>query len=130
MTIFSKITGTGSYLPAKKVSNQELADQLAKKGIETSDEWIVSRSGISSRHYADDGEKSSDMGVKAAKKALEAAKLAPAASSEKATSAACGRRQRNGRDARGVEEVRGMSSPFGNQGVSTAGASCGGGCLV
>lgn len=77
MTIFSKITGTGSYLPAKKVSNQELADQLAKKGIETSDEWIVSRSGISSRHYADDGEKSSDMGVKAAKKALEAAKLAP-----------------------------------------------------
>ncbi|MBR7792072.1 ketoacyl-ACP synthase III [Undibacterium sp. FT147W] len=77
MTIFSKIIGTGSYLPAKKVSNQELADQLAKKGIETSDEWIVSRSGISSRHYADDGEKSSDMGVAAAKKALEAAKLTP-----------------------------------------------------
>jgi 3-oxoacyl-[acyl-carrier-protein] synthase-3 len=77
MTIFSKIIGTGSYLPAKKVSNQELADQLAKKGIETSDEWIVSRSGISSRHYADEGEKSSDMGVEAAKKALEAAKLAP-----------------------------------------------------
>lgn len=77
MTIFSKIIGTGSYLPAKKVSNQELADQLAKKGIETSDEWIVSRSGISSRHYADEGEKSSDMGVEAAKKALEAAKLTP-----------------------------------------------------
>jgi len=77
MTIFSKIIGTGSYLPAKKVSNQELADQLAQKGIETSDEWIVSRSGISSRHYADDGEKSSDMGVAAAKKALEAAKLTP-----------------------------------------------------
>jgi 3-oxoacyl-[acyl-carrier-protein] synthase-3 len=54
-----------------------LADQLAKKGIETSDEWIVSRSGISSRHYADEGEKSSDMGVEAAKKALEAAKLTP-----------------------------------------------------
>ncbi|WP_222610860.1 beta-ketoacyl-ACP synthase III [Undibacterium sp. FT79W] len=77
MTIFSKIIGTGSYLPAKKVSNQELADQLAKKGIETSDEWIVSRSGISSRHYADEGERSSDMGVEAAKKALEAAKLTP-----------------------------------------------------
>ncbi|MBK1890830.1 ketoacyl-ACP synthase III [Undibacterium sp. 14-3-2] len=75
--MFSKIIGTGSYLPAKKVSNQELADQLAKKGIETSDEWIVSRSGISSRHYADEGEKSSDMGVEAAKKALEAAKLTP-----------------------------------------------------
>ncbi|MBC3878844.1 ketoacyl-ACP synthase III [Undibacterium sp. FT79W] len=75
--MFSKIIGTGSYLPAKKVSNQELADQLAKKGIETSDEWIVSRSGISSRHYADEGERSSDMGVEAAKKALEAAKLTP-----------------------------------------------------
>jgi len=77
MTIFSKIIGTGSYLPARKVSNQELADQLAKKGIETSDEWIVSRSGISFRHYAEDGVKSSDLGVKAAQKALEAAKLTP-----------------------------------------------------
>ena len=77
MTIFSKIIGTGSYLPSRKVSNQELADQLAKKGIETSDEWIVSRSGISFRHYAEDCVKSSDLGVKAAEKALEAAKLSP-----------------------------------------------------
>ena len=44
---YSKIIGTGSYLPEKRVTNQDLTDQLAAKGIETSDEWIVSRSGIS-----------------------------------------------------------------------------------
>ena len=51
MTVFSKtyskIIGTGSYLPEKRVTNQDLTEQLAAKGIETSDEWIVSRSGIS-----------------------------------------------------------------------------------
>jgi 3-oxoacyl-[acyl-carrier-protein] synthase-3 len=47
---YSKIIGTGSYLPAQRVTNDELAAQLAAKGIETSDEWIVSRSGISARH--------------------------------------------------------------------------------
>ena len=52
MTLYSKIVGTGSYLPEKRVTNHELAAQLAAKGIETSDEWIVSRSGISARHYA------------------------------------------------------------------------------
>ena len=52
MTVYSKIIGTGSYLPARRVSNDELAAELAAKGIETSDEWIVSRSGISARHYA------------------------------------------------------------------------------
>jgi 3-oxoacyl-[acyl-carrier-protein] synthase III len=75
MTFFSKIIGTGSYLPPKKVSNQDLTDQLAAKGIETSDEWIVSRSGISSRHYAEAGVNSSDLAVEAAKRAIEAAKL-------------------------------------------------------
>lgn len=77
MTIYSKIAGTGSYLPPNKVSNQELADRLAQKGIETSDEWIVSRSGISSRHYADPGMQASDMGVLAAQQALAAAGLQP-----------------------------------------------------
>ena len=52
MTPYSKIIGTGSYLPPKRVTNQELADQLAATGIETSDEWIVSRSGISARSSA------------------------------------------------------------------------------
>ena len=73
MTIYSKIVGTGSYLPPNKVSNQALADRLALKGIETSDEWIVTRSGISHRHYADTGVLASDMGLLAAQKALEAA---------------------------------------------------------
>jgi 3-oxoacyl-[acyl-carrier-protein] synthase-3 len=77
MTLYSKIIGTGSYLPEKRVSNNELAAQLAAKGIETSDEWIVSRSGISARHYAEPEQASSDLGVLAAKKALEAAGLQP-----------------------------------------------------
>ncbi len=75
MTFFSKIIGTGSYLPPKKVSNQELTAQLAANGVETSDEWIFSRSGISSRHYAEPSVTSSDMAVEAAKRALEAADL-------------------------------------------------------
>jgi len=75
MTLYSKIIGTGSYLPEKRVTNDELATQLAAKGIETSDEWIVSRSGISARHYAEPEQASSDLGVLAAKRALEMAGL-------------------------------------------------------
>ena len=75
MTIYSKIIGTGSYLPPNRVTNQELTEQLASNGIETSDEWIVSRSGISARHYADAGVQSSDLAVEAAKRALAMAKL-------------------------------------------------------
>ncbi|SHN05112.1 3-oxoacyl-[acyl-carrier-protein] synthase-3 [Duganella sacchari] len=77
MTLYSKIIGTGSYLPAKRVTNQELADQLAAKGIETSDEWITSRSGISARHFAAPDEKSSDLAVKAARQALDMADMQP-----------------------------------------------------
>lgn len=77
MTVYSKITGTGSYLPAKRVTNDALAAQLAEKGIETSDEWIVTRSGISSRHYAAADENASDLAVHAARKALEAAGKQP-----------------------------------------------------
>ena len=75
MTVYSKIIGTGSYLPAKRVTNHDLAAQLAADGIETSDEWIVTRSGISARHYAASDENASDLAVKAAHKALEAAGL-------------------------------------------------------
>lgn len=78
MTVYSKITGTGSYLPAKRVTNEALAAQLAERGIETSDEWIVTRSGISSRHYAAADENASDLAVNAARKALEAAGRLPA----------------------------------------------------
>jgi 3-oxoacyl-[acyl-carrier-protein] synthase III len=77
MTLYSKIIGTGSYLPKQRVTNDDLTAQLAAKGIETSDEWIVSRSGISSRHYAAVDEHSSDLAVAAGKKALEMAGLQP-----------------------------------------------------
>lgn len=77
MALYSKIIGTGSCLPPKRVTNHELAVQLAEKGIETSDEWIVSRSGISARHYADPTVQSSDLAVEAAKRALEMAHLEP-----------------------------------------------------
>ncbi|KQQ96887.1 beta-ketoacyl-ACP synthase III [Massilia sp. Leaf139] len=73
MTVYSKIIGTGSYLPARRVTNDELAAELAAKGIETSDEWIVSRSGISARHYAAADQNSSDLAVEAARRALEMA---------------------------------------------------------
>ena len=73
MTLYSKIIGTGSYLPQQRVTNLELTARLAAKGIETSDEWIFSRSGISARHYAAPDELSSDLAVAAAKQALEMA---------------------------------------------------------
>jgi 3-oxoacyl-[acyl-carrier-protein] synthase III len=75
MTLYSKIVGTGSYLPPKRITNDELAKQLGEKGIETSDEWIFSRSGISARHYAEPDVLSSDLAVAAAQRALEMAGL-------------------------------------------------------
>lgn len=77
MTLFSKIIGTGSYLPANRVTNDDLAAQLAAKGVETSNEWIVTRTGITARHYAAEGELSSDMAAHAARHALDMAKLVP-----------------------------------------------------
>lgn len=73
MTRYTRIIGTGSYLPPKRVTNDELAAQLAEKGIETSDEWIVTRSGIRARHYAEPDVTCSDLAVKAAERAIEAA---------------------------------------------------------
>ena len=70
---FAKILGTGSYLPSNRVTNADITAKLAKDGIETSDEWIFSRSGISARHFAADGELTSDLALKASEKALEAA---------------------------------------------------------
>lgn len=77
MTRYSKIIGTGSYLPPKCVTNHELAAQLVEKGIDTSDEWIVSRSGISARHYAEAAVQSSDLAVEASRRALNMAGLKP-----------------------------------------------------
>ncbi len=70
---FSRITGTGSMLPARRVSNADLAAELALRGVETSDEWIVERTGIRARHFALDTQSSSDLAVVAARHALEAA---------------------------------------------------------
>jgi 3-oxoacyl-[acyl-carrier-protein] synthase-3 len=77
MTLYSKIIGTGSYLPQQRVTNEDLTAQLAAKGIETSDEWIVSRSGIEARHYAALDEHSSDLAAAAGRRALEMAGLQP-----------------------------------------------------
>jgi 3-oxoacyl-[acyl-carrier-protein] synthase-3 len=59
------------------VSNQDMTALLAARGLDTSDEWIVSRSGISARHFADDGVLSSDLGATAARQALDMAGLKP-----------------------------------------------------
>lgn len=74
---FSRIIGTGSYLPPAVVSNDELAARLAKDGIETSDEWIVSRTGIRQRHLVADGVQTSDLATAAAQRALAAANKTP-----------------------------------------------------
>jgi 3-oxoacyl-[acyl-carrier-protein] synthase III len=73
MTRYSRITGTGSYLPPKRVTNAELAAQMAARGVETSDDWIVERTGIRARHFAEADVGSSDLALQAARQALEAA---------------------------------------------------------
>ncbi|MEN9890640.1 MAG: hypothetical protein RLY78_935 [Pseudomonadota bacterium] len=70
---YSRILGTGSHLPADRVTNQALADRLAADGIETSDDWIVERTGIRARHFAAPDETSSDLAYPAAQAALAAA---------------------------------------------------------
>lgn len=66
------IVGTGSYLPDRILSNAELARQ-----VDTSDEWIIERTGIRQRHIAADGELTSDLAVAAASRALAMAGLTP-----------------------------------------------------
>lgn len=73
----SRIAATGSYLPPRRVSNDALAAQLAERGVETSDSWIVERTGIHARHFADEGVMASDLAVQAARNALDAAGLQP-----------------------------------------------------
>ena len=73
MTIHSRIAGTGSYLPALRLSNDDLVARLAKSGLDTSDEWIKTRSGIEARHFASDDELTSDLGMKAAQAAMASA---------------------------------------------------------
>jgi len=73
MTRRSIVIGTGSALPDRKVTNAELAAQ----GVDTSDEWIVERTGITARHIAGDGETTASMATEAARRALEAAGVSP-----------------------------------------------------
>jgi len=75
---FSRIAGTGSFLPPHRVSNQELVDRLARDGIQTSDDWIVERTGIRARHFAAPDVTSSQLGLAACRRALDAAGLQPA----------------------------------------------------
>jgi len=70
---FSRITGTGSHLPPKRVTNAQFAEDLAARGIETSDTWIVERTGIHARHFAEPDVASSDLAVLAAREALASA---------------------------------------------------------
>jgi 3-oxoacyl-[acyl-carrier-protein] synthase III len=77
MKRFSRITGTGSYLPPHRVTNAELVARLAQQGIESSDHWIRERTGIRARHFAEQGVYASDLGVEAARNALSAAGVRP-----------------------------------------------------
>ena len=73
MTRRSIIVGTGSALPDRQVTNVELAE----RGLDTSDEWIVERTGIRARYIAGEGETTSSLAALAARRALEAAGLEP-----------------------------------------------------
>ena len=77
MTLFSRITGTGSYLPPDRLTNADLTKRLAATGVETSDEWIVERTGIHARHFAAPDVLCSDLAFEAAKNALVSAGLQP-----------------------------------------------------
>ena len=70
--IYSRISGTGSYLPERVVTNRELESM-----VDTSDEWIRTRTGIERRHVAAEGETTVDLAEKAARSALQAAGVAP-----------------------------------------------------
>ena len=74
---YTRIVGTGSALPARAVSNDELARDLAQRGIETSDEWIVARTGIRQRYIAEPGLTTSALGARAARAALADARVDP-----------------------------------------------------
>lgn len=70
---YTQIIGTGGYLPEKALTNQEL-----EKIVETTDQWIVERTGIKRRHIAAEGETTCDLAEQAARRALDAAGLQPA----------------------------------------------------
>ncbi|TAN10789.1 MAG: ketoacyl-ACP synthase III [Burkholderiaceae bacterium] len=72
---YSRLRGTGGYLPPRRVTNQDLVAELAQRGVETSHDWIVERTGIHARHFAAPEVATSDLAVTAAKAALQAASM-------------------------------------------------------
>ena len=78
MTHYARIAGTGSYLPERRLTNADLAAELAARGVETSDDWIVERTGIRARHFAAPDQSASDLALVAARRALDAAGRQPA----------------------------------------------------
>ncbi len=68
--MYSRITGTGSYLPEKILTNEDL-----EKIVDTTDEWITDRTGIKERHIAADGETACDLAEQAVRRAIEAARI-------------------------------------------------------
>ena len=73
MNKYTRISGTGSCLPPRRLTNADLVTQLAGQGVESSDDWIVERTGIRARHFADAGVNSSDLALIASQRALQAA---------------------------------------------------------
>jgi 3-oxoacyl-[acyl-carrier-protein] synthase-3 len=73
MTRFARISGTGSCLPPLRLTNADMVARLATAGVETSDEWIVERTGIRARHFVSDGVFASDLAAEACRKAMDAA---------------------------------------------------------
>ncbi len=69
--MYARITGVGSFLPGQPVSNND----LIQRGVDTNDEWVVSRTGIKARHLADPGCTSSDLAFEASRRALAAAAI-------------------------------------------------------
>jgi 3-oxoacyl-[acyl-carrier-protein] synthase-3 len=76
-TSYSRILGTGSYLPPERVSNQTLAGRLLERGVETSDDWIFARTGIRARHFAAPDVTTSELALRASERAIEAAGVDP-----------------------------------------------------
>jgi 3-oxoacyl-[acyl-carrier-protein] synthase-3 len=70
---YARITGTGSHLPPRRLSNADMVAMLAERDVETSDDWIVERTGIRARHFAADGVNASDLALAACQAALAAA---------------------------------------------------------
>jgi 3-oxoacyl-[acyl-carrier-protein] synthase-3 len=66
---FARVAGVGSYLPSNRVSN----DDLVARGVDTNDDWIVTRTGIRARHLAEAGQTSSDLALVASERAMEMA---------------------------------------------------------